>query len=143
METDLEENTMTDGVALNGRPLSEVADNHAALFSGQPSPYDGITDFNRLLTDAMRQFLDGDQRAEETYRLALRERAGLLASPEIKANDDARAYLDGIIVKHENPLESLKQTVAMHGYVEDPTYKGEPPTAKADADDGGEPVAIL
>lgn len=134
---------MTDGVALNGRPLSEVAADHAALFSGIPSAYDGINEFNGLLRQAMQEHLQGKEGAVDTFRLAMRERAALLTAPEIRRNDDARSYLQGIVVTHESPEEALAQTVAMHGFVDDWTYKGEPVAAEADGSDPDEPIAIL
>lgn len=133
---------MSEGTALNGKPLSEVASNHAALFSGQPSAYDGINNFNALLKDSMRQFLKGEEGAVATFEEVLKERSALMSSPEVRSNPDARAYLEGIIVRETDAATSLEKTVAMHGFVDDPTYKGEP--AKVDADEGaGEPVAIL
>ncbi len=133
---------MTDGVALNGKSLSEVAAGHEALFSGQPSAYDGINKFNSLLKDSMRQFLKGEEGAIETFQEALKERAALMSSPEVRSNRDAHAYLEGIVVREEDPATSLEKTVAMHGYVDDPTYKGEAPAADNE-DVAGEPVAVL
>lgn len=133
---------MSEGTALNGKPLSEVAANHAALFSGKPSAYDDINSFNTLLKDSMRQFLHRKDNALDTFQAALKERAALLSSPEVRSNPDARAYLEGIIVRDADPAKSLEQTVAMHGLVEDTTYKGEP--AKVEADKStAEPTAIL
>ncbi len=131
---------MSEGTALNGKPLSQVASNHAALFSGKPSAYDGINDFNALLKDSMRQFLKGEEGAVATFQAALKERSALMSSPEISRNADARAYLEGIIVRETDPETSLEKTVAMHGFVEDTTYKGEPAQPEADK---GEPTAIL
>lgn len=122
---------MTDGVALNGKSLSEVAAGHKALFSGQPSAYDGINEFNAMLKDAMRQHLQGDAQAVDTFRDALKQRSMLLSSPEVKASDEAHSYLQGIVVTADDPADALNQTVAMHGYVDDPTYKGEAPAADA------------
>lgn len=122
---------MADGVALNGRPLSEVAADHAALFSGIPSAYDGINEFNATLKDAMRQHLQGDAQAVDTFREALKQRSMLLSSPAIRNNGDASTYLKGIVVTDDDASVALEKTVAMHGFVDDPTYKGEPVAEEA------------
>jgi len=134
---------MSEGLALNGKSLSQVATSHAALISGEAtSAYDGVENFNRLLKDSMRQFLKGEENAIETFQAALKERSALLSSPEIRSNPQAKDYLESIVVRGDDPATSLAQTVAMHGFVDDPTYKGETPAA--DADEGAsEPVAIL
>ena len=57
----------------------------------------------------------------------------LLSSPAIRNNGDANTYLRGIVVTDDDAAVALEKTVAMHGFVDDPTYKGEPVAEEANA----------